>query len=66
LAGSKILDIDQNDKEQKALFGGAQKLFGMVITIGQGTAYVFSGMYGELSDLGFSNSFVIVLQLFFC
>jgi len=65
LAGSKILDIDQNDKEQKALFGGAQKLFGMVITIGQGTAYVFSGMYGELSDLGFSNSFVIVMQLFF-
>jgi len=65
LAGSKILDIDQNDKEQKALFSGAQKLFGCVITIGQGTAYVLSGMYGELADLGFSNAFLIILQLFF-
>jgi protein transport protein SEC61 subunit alpha len=65
LAGSKILDIDQNNKEQKELFSGAQKLFGMIITIGQGTAYVLSGMYGELADLGFSNSFLIVLQLFF-
>jgi protein transport protein SEC61 subunit alpha len=65
LAGSKIIDIDQNNKEQKALFSGAQKLFGMVITVGQGTAYVLSGMYGELADLGFSNSFLIILQLFF-
>jgi len=65
LAGSKILDIDQNDKEQKALFNGAQKLFGMVITVGQGTAYVMSGMYGEVSELGFGNAFIIVFQLFF-
>jgi protein transport protein SEC61 subunit alpha len=65
LAGSKILEVDQSDKEERALFNGAQKLFGMLITIGQGTAYVFSGMYGDLADLGFGNAFLIVLQLFF-
>jgi protein transport protein SEC61 subunit alpha len=42
LAGSKIIEVDQNSKEEKALFSGAQKLFGMLITIGQATAYVFS------------------------
>jgi protein transport protein SEC61 subunit alpha len=37
----------------------------MVITIGQGTAYVLSGMYGDVRDLGIGNSVLIVLQLFF-
>lgn len=65
LAGSKIIDIDQNNKEEKELFAGAQKLFGMVITIGQGSAYILSGMYGTPSDLGFTNAFLILAQLFF-
>lgn len=37
----------------------------MIITIGQGTAYVLSGMYGDVGELGFGNAFLIVLQLFF-
>jgi len=41
LAGSKIIEVDQGLKEDRALFSGAQKLFGIVITIGQGSAYVF-------------------------
>jgi len=65
LAGSKIIDVDQSKKEDRTLFAGAQKLFGMIITIGQGTAYVMSGMYGEVNDLGFGNAFLIILQLFF-
>jgi len=65
LAGSKIIDVDQGLKEDRSLFNGAQKLFGMIITIGQGTAYVLGGMYGDVKDLGFGNSFLIVLQLFF-
>eukprot|EP01121_Diplochlamys_sp_Union-15-3_P007938 TRINITY_DN2062_c0_g1_i4.p1 TRINITY_DN2062_c0_g1~~TRINITY_DN2062_c0_g1_i4.p1 ORF type:complete len:414 (-),score=75.91 TRINITY_DN2062_c0_g1_i4:34-1275(-) len=63
LAGSKIIDVDQSNKEEQALFNGAQKLFGMLITIGQGTAYVLSGMYGDVSDLGLGNAALIVLQL---
>jgi len=65
LAGSKIIEVDQGLKEDRALFNGAQKLFGMVITVGQGTAYVLSGMYGETKDLGIGNSMLIVTQLFF-
>jgi len=65
LAGSKIIDVDQGDKNERALFNGAQKLFGMIITIGQGSAYVFSGMYGDVKDLGFGNALLIILQLFF-
>ncbi len=37
----------------------------MIITIGQGSAYVLSGMYGEVADLGFGNAFLLILQLFF-
>merc|ERR1712070_236255 len=35
LAGSKILDVDQSVKEDRILFQGSQKLFGMIITIGE-------------------------------
>jgi protein transport protein SEC61 subunit alpha len=65
LAGVKIIDVDQSDKNERELFAGAQKLFGMIITIGQGTAYVLSGMYGDLADLGAGNAFLLVVQLFF-
>jgi len=64
LAGSKIIEVDQSLKEDRALFGGAQKLFGMIITIGQSVAYVWSGMYGDLTDLGAGNALLIIMQLF--
>mmetsp|Transcript_9516 Transcript_9516/g.14130 ORF Transcript_9516/g.14130 Transcript_9516/m.14130 type:complete len:474 (+) Transcript_9516:93-1514(+) len=65
LAGSRIIDVDQSLKEDRALFGGAQKLFGMLITIGEAVAYVMSGMYGSLSDIGAGNALLIIAQLFF-
>jgi len=63
LAGCKIIDVDQSSKEEQALFNGIQKLFGMIITIGQATAYVLSGMYGDPSKVGVVNGILIVLQL---
>ena len=36
----------------------------MIITVGQSVAYVWSGMYGDLSDLGAGNALLIILQLF--
>ena len=36
----------------------------MVITIGQGTAYIMSGMYGDINSLGYLNAFLILVQLF--
>jgi protein transport protein SEC61 subunit alpha len=65
LAGSKIIQVDQSLKEDRALFQGAQKLFGIIITVGEAVAYVLSGMYGDVSDLGAGNAILIIIQLFF-
>jgi protein transport protein SEC61 subunit alpha len=64
LAGSKIIDVDQGLKEDRALFNGAQKLFGILITVGEAVAYVISGMYGDVRELGAGNSILIIMQLF--
>merc|ERR1712117_814152 len=48
----------------RALFNGAQKLFGMVITLGQGIVYVLTGMYGDPSDIGAGVCLLIIIQLF--
>ena len=63
LAGSRIIEVNQSLKEDRALFGGAQKLFGILITVGEAVAYVFSGMYGDLATLGAGNALLIILQL---
>merc|ERR1711976_736848 len=65
LAGSRIIDVDQSLKEDRALFTGAQKLFGMLITMGEAVAYVMSGMYGDIRELGAGNAILIIIQLFF-
>merc|ERR1712127_627376 len=65
LAGSRIIDVDQSLKEDRALFQGAQKLLGMLITMGEAVAYVMSGMYGDLRELGAGNAILLISQLFF-
>jgi len=65
LAGSKIIHVDQSVKEDRVLFQSAQKLLGMVITVGQAVAYVLSGMYGDVREIGAVNSILIISQLFF-
>ena len=42
---------------------GAEKLLGVLITVGQALAYVVAGMYGDISDLGAGNAILIVLQV---
>merc|ERR1712127_1143751 len=63
LAGAKIIEVGDTPKD-RALFNGAQKLLGLIITIGEAVAYVASGMYGDLKELGAGNALLIVLQLF--
>jgi len=65
LAGSKIIQVDHSLKDDRALFQGAQKLFGIIITIGEAVAYVLSGMYGDVKELGAGNALLIIIQLFF-
>merc|ERR1712032_681016 len=59
------IDVDQSLKEDRALFSGAQKLVGLIITVGEAVAYVVSGMYGDVKDLGAGNAILLILQLFF-
>ena len=64
LAGAKIIHVNQSSKEDRELFQGAQKLFGLIITFGEALAYLLSGMYGEVSELGAVNCLLILFQLF--
>lgn len=48
LAGAKIIEVDQNNKEDKALFNGASKLLGLFIALGEAFAYVWAGFYGDV------------------
>lgn len=65
LVGSKLLEIDTNVKSDVELMQGAEKLLGVLITVGQAVAYVVAGMYGDVRDLGVGNAILIVMQLFF-
>eukprot|EP01080_Neovahlkampfia_damariscottae_P003715 gene3715-6604_t len=64
LSGAKIIDVDENNKEDRTLFNGAQKLFAIAITVVEAVAYVAAGMYGDVREIGIVISVLIVLQLF--
>lgn len=64
LAGTRIIQVDQGLKEDRALFSGAEKLMGLVICMAEAAMYVFSGMYGDISVLGTGNAILIITQLF--
>ena len=64
LQGAQILEIDNNSKEERALLNGAQKLLAMVMTIGQAIVSVWSGIYGNPTELGAGVCVLLVLQLF--
>ncbi|KND03619.1 protein transporter Sec61 subunit alpha isoform 2 [Spizellomyces punctatus DAOM BR117] len=63
LAGANIIEVDYSLKEDRALFSGAQKLFAMVIAVGQATVSVWSGVYGDPKDIGAGISILLILQL---
>jgi protein transport protein SEC61 subunit alpha len=63
LAGSKIIEVGDTPKD-RALFNGAQKLLGMVITVGQAIVCVMTGMYGDPAEIGTGVCLLINIQLF--
>uniref|UniRef100_A0A7N8XW62 Protein transport protein SEC61 subunit alpha n=1 Tax=Mastacembelus armatus TaxID=205130 RepID=A0A7N8XW62_9TELE len=65
LAGAKIIEVGDTPKD-RALFNGAQKLFGMIITIGQAIVYVMTGMYGDPSEMGAGICLLIIIQNKIC
>uniref|UniRef100_A0A7S1TZP6 Translocon Sec61/SecY plug domain-containing protein n=1 Tax=Phaeomonas parva TaxID=124430 RepID=A0A7S1TZP6_9STRA len=64
MAGARIIEVDNGVKEDRDLFNAAQKLFGIIITLGEAFAYVMSGMYGSVGQLGLGNAILIIVQLF--
>ncbi|KAG5510154.1 hypothetical protein JKF63_07050 [Porcisia hertigi] len=63
LAGVGVLNYDSNDREERAVFEGFQKMMAMVITLVEAVAYVSSGMYGDPSLIGAFMCGIIVFQL---
>ncbi|WWC69768.1 protein transporter SEC61 subunit alpha [Kwoniella pini CBS 10737] len=63
LAGAQLIDVDFSLKDDRALFGAAQKLFAMIIALGQATVYVLTGLYGSPSSLGPGVCLLLILQL---
>jgi protein transport protein SEC61 subunit alpha len=86
LAGAQLIEVDFSLKDDRALFGGAQKresmvcsanrrhlsvsslpstptVFALIISLGQATVYVLTGLYGQPSDLGAGVCLLLILQL---
>jgi preprotein translocase SecY subunit len=60
LAGSAIIQCDMSDSEDRGLFTVGSKVFSIVLTGIQASAYIISGMYGALAG---PTSIVIFMQL---
>ena len=60
LAGSGIIEVDFSRTEDRALFTGANKFFGILMVIFQALAYILGGAYGKIRP---EIAFLICLQL---
>ena len=63
LIGTGIVQADLHNKEDRKLFEGAQKIVAMILAFGEAFAYVWSGAYGNLQDIGPGNAMLIIVQL---
>ncbi|KAJ2913708.1 hypothetical protein MD484_g6702, partial [Candolleomyces efflorescens] len=63
LAGANLIDVDFSLKDDRVLFSGAQKLFALIISLGQATVYVLTGLYGKPADLGAGVCLLLIIQL---
>jgi len=60
LAGSKMVNIDMSNPEDRSLFTSASKILSVVMTIFEASAYIIGGTYGTLA---LTTEIVIMLQL---
>lgn len=65
LQGTQLISVNMEDKAARENFQTAQKLFAIMLSIGQATVYVLTGMYGVPSELGWGVCILLVLQLVF-
>jgi len=60
LAGSNLIEIDFSNPEDRSLFTGASKVLSVILTAFQASAYIISGLFGNLN---FVQSLIIFTQL---
>ena len=60
LAAGSLMEFDNTNPEQRALFTTASKVFSLLMVIVQATMYIVSGTYGKV-DLG--TALILFLQL---
>ena len=60
LAGSKMINLDMNNPEDRSLFTSASKILSVVMTVFEALAYILGGTYGTLPG---TTEVVILLQL---
>ena len=61
LSGSKIINVDFGDPEDRALFTGGQKVIALFMTAFQAIAYIIGQAYGELQPI---EAVIVFAQLF--
>jgi protein transport protein SEC61 subunit alpha len=61
LSGSKIINVDFGDPEDRALFTGGQKVIALFMTGFQSIAYIMGNAYGALTPM---NALLVFIQLF--
>ncbi len=60
LSGSKIINVDFGDSEDRALFTGGQKVLALFMTAFQAIAYIVGQAYGALT---ITDSIIVFIQL---
>src|SRR5512136_2913892 len=60
LAGSKMINIDMSNPEDRSMFTSASKILSVVMTVFEASAYLIGGTYGTLAV---TTEIVILLQL---
>lgn len=65
LQGTKLIHVDMSNKTDRENFQNAQKILAILISIGQATVYVLTGMYGPPKSLGVAVCLLLILQLVF-
>ena len=61
--GLGIIRVDQQVREDRELSQRAEKLLALLITAAEALIYIWSGMYGSLSELGLASAAIIFFQL---
>jgi len=60
LAGSKMINLDMSNPEDRSLFTSASKILSVVMTVFEALAYILGGTYGSLKV---TTEIVVLLQL---